>query len=397
MQCLTQSPLRIFLIFSLSLINKILNCMKKITTLLFITLICLGNKAFAQFPEDFSGTTVPTGWAIFDNGIGTTNSWSLNNGATAGYMYSQFETQTGIIPTEDYLVTPQFTVDATNNTLTFLTTNYYPDDFGSSLMVKVSTASQTTIADFTTVATYSEAEIGLSWTTHYVDLSAYIGMPIYVAFVHEQLDGDVIFLDDVNMMALASNPPGIASTPTPIDGAVNVGLTYNETGGTYSQVTFSWTAPTTGDPVDYYELNLGTSPTDLSALNTSTTSTTYNIYGFSDYTTYYWQIVPVNSAGPATGSPVWSFTTGTALSTETIEQSLAFQVYPNPVKNIMNIKTNEVLVSAEVYNQMGQKMLSADQSVLSNNTLDLSELKTGIYIVKVTGESNSQSFTITKE
>lgn len=393
MQCLTQSPLRIFLIFSLSLINKILNCMKKITILLFITLICLGNKVFAQFPENFSGSALPAGWAIFDNGIGTNQTWTLS---TSGYYYCPYETLTGILPSEDYIATPQFTVDATNYILSFSATNGEATDYGSSILVKVSTASQTTIADYTTVATFYETDLQvLAFSTLTVDLSAYVGMPIYVAIVHQQLDGDFIYLDNVNMIPNVSSPPDAVSNPTPADMATNVGLTL-ASDNTYSQVDLSWTPATTGDIAMSYKLYLGDTPTTLELLG-STSNSNVGLYGLDENTLYYWSIVASNTAGDATGSPVWSFTTGTALSTETIEQSLAFQVYPNPVKNIMNIKTNEVLVSAEVYNQMGQKMLSADQSVLSNNTLDLSELKTGIYIVKVTGESNSQSFTITKE
>ncbi|GLB51137.1 hypothetical protein NBRC110019_01760 [Neptunitalea chrysea] len=50
-----------------------------------------------------------------------------------------------------------------------------------------------------------------------------------------------------------------------------------------------------------------------------------------------------------------------------------------------------------MYNQLGQLVLTSEKSDLSGNTIDMAQLNTGIYIVKLFGESNSQSITISKK
>ncbi|GLB51140.1 hypothetical protein NBRC110019_01790 [Neptunitalea chrysea] len=370
--------------------------MKKITTILLSIFTTL--TASAQFSEDFSGGALPAGWVTFlgSNGLGTNYDWGYS---TSEYMYCIFDSD--VSTCQDWLVTPQITVSSGNDALSFETTTYAALDYGYSLKIMVSTTSQTNISDYTTVTTYTESDLTVqSFSTKIVDLSAYSGQSIYIAFVAEgnatTAGSDAVYIDDVTMVASASSAPSVVTNPYPSDGATAVPLTL-ATDGTYSQVTFTWDAPTTGEAPLYYELNLGTSATDLTALNVTTTGTTYNIYGFSDYTTYYWEIIPVNSAGAATGTSVWSFTTGTeALSIDTIEDT-TFSVYPNPVSDVLNISGNETLVKAEVYNQLGQLVLTSEKSDLSGNTIDIAQLNTGIYIVKLFGENNSQSITIAKE
>ncbi|GLB49072.1 T9SS-dependent choice-of-anchor J family protein [Neptunitalea lumnitzerae] len=371
--------------------------MKKITTLL-LTLLT-GFSAFAQFPETFSAGTLPTGWTTFigANGLGATNNWIINS--TSYYAYVAPEALSSASDTsEDWLVTPQFTVDATDYMLSFSLANYETADKGSTLSVKVSTNSQTTISDYTNVITYTETQASAAaFATELLDLSAYAGQSVYIAFVVEQNDGDYWYVDNVNMIANATSAPLAATTPTPVDGATAVPLEYSTAGASYSQVSISWTPATTGDAPLYYEFNLGTSPTNLTSLNTTVSSPTINVYGFSDYTTYYWEVIPVNAVGPATGTSVWSFTTGTAaMSVETVKEHV-FTAYPNPVSSVMHIKGAEALVKAEVYNQLGQTVLVLENEMLNQNTLDLSSLRKGIYIVKVFGEQTTESITITKE
>ncbi|WP_309297633.1 T9SS type A sorting domain-containing protein [Neptunitalea chrysea] len=78
-------------------------------------------------------------------------------------------------------------------------------------------------------------------------------------------------------------------------------------------------------------------------------------------------------------------------------EDTTFSVYPNPVSDVLNISGNETLVKAQVYNQLGQLVLTSEKSDLSGNTIDMAQLNTGIYIVKLFGESNSQSITISKK
>lgn len=54
-------------------------------------------------------------------------------------------------------------------------------------------------------------------------------------------------------------------------------------------------------------------------------------------------------------------------------------IYPNPVKEIVNIKTNVPVLEAEVYDYSGRKMVTS----LMNNQINVKHLTSGNYIVKI--------------
>ena len=94
--------------------------------------------------------------------------------------------------------------------------------------------------------------------------------------------------------------PGCASNLVPVNGSTTVSP------GT---VTFSWDAPTTGDPATSYDLYYGLTAGNATILvgNFTGTSTPINITGYN--TTFYWLLVPKNAGGSATGCSESSFTT----------------------------------------------------------------------------------------
>ena len=152
--------------------------------------------------EGFEGATFPPdGWASFigTNGLGTLYDWeqstTSNSGTYAAYV--RYENVSGG-NAEDWLVTPQLFPDATDSTLSFWMRQNYTNDYGTSYTVRVSSASQTTHADFSVVQTWAEADFSTTYAQFSVDLSAYIGQAIYVAFVMDQDDGDNWFIDDVS-------------------------------------------------------------------------------------------------------------------------------------------------------------------------------------------------------
>jgi uncharacterized repeat protein (TIGR01451 family) len=56
------------------------------------------------------------------------------------------------------------------------------------------------------------------------------------------------------------------------------------------------------------------------------------------------------------------------------------RVYPNPVKDILNIQSTEVIVKAEVFDVNGRIVFSTQAN---NNQIDLSTISAGVYFVKV--------------
>lgn len=74
----------------------------------------------------------------------------------------------------------------------------------------------------------------------------------------------------------------------------------------------------------------------------------------------------------------------------------ALKVYPNPVKDILNISYQDTVKTIEVYNLIGQ--LVASKSINNNEgSIDLSELSQGSYMVKVQFENAVKSLKIIKQ
>lgn len=93
-------------------------------------------------------------------------------------------------------------------------------------------------------------------------------------------------------------PPLAAVNPNPPHNATNVAIAAN----------LSWASG--GGTVDGYKVFLGTDNPPTNIVNGDIqTALTYNPADFNYSTTYYWQIVPFNTAGDALNCPVWSFST----------------------------------------------------------------------------------------
>ena len=275
--------------------------MKKITLLIIFMIMCF--TAQAQFPEGFETAVPPSGWTSFigTNGEGTGQDWKTSTSAASGSQAAYISYENVANEAEDWLVTSQFTPTAAANILTFQQRQAFASAYGSTYTIRVSTASQTTHADFTIVDTQSESDFTTVYSAHNVDLSAYNDTPIYVAFVMTNDDGDSWYVDDVDLIADAT-APDCASNPTPAVGAVGVEII---SGG---NIDIAWDAPTTGDPATSYEVFWGTTSGDLTSLG-DLSATTVQITNIDYSTTYYWMVVPKNVGGSATGCTEWSFTT----------------------------------------------------------------------------------------
>jgi len=80
---------------------------------------------------------------------------------------------------------------------------------------------------------------------------------------------------------------------------------------------------------------------------------------------------------------------GTQVSS-TKHNKLHLNVYPNPTHDILNIQTDEVLQSYQVYNMLGQEV-SKGSFTSSNATLSVAKLASGTYVVKVKTQNNTEA------
>jgi len=289
--------------------------MKKI---IFIFLLSLAFTAKAQISEGFEGGTFPPeGWAAFPGTSGGSDAeWDTQEdlyGGHYGYAhtgeYSAISSFDWEGETEGWIVTPQFTPTEESHTLFFHQRQLSHDDYGSTYTVRVSTESQTTHADFTIVDTQTEEDVDADmFMPHTVDLSAYIDTPIYVAFVHNQDDGDEWYIDDVLTDPIAY--PGLCINPTPADAEVNVSITNTQT----SQIDLYWDAPTDGGEVLQYDLWIAhliseeEGVSDLSLIGHPTDMEAHpKTFHFN--TIYFWAPAPNNMMGYNPELEGWAFMT----------------------------------------------------------------------------------------
>ena len=73
-----------------------------------------------------------------------------------------------------------------------------------------------------------------------------------------------------------------------------------------------------------------------------------------------------------------------------------FVLYPNPVKNILNIETPQDDFNIDIFNVQGQHIFSSKGNS-QNTRIDYSAFATGLYLMRLTSESTSQTFRIVKQ
>lgn len=368
--------------------------MKKITLLL--SLLLIGFTSHAQFPENFDGGVIPATWAIFpgDGEAATLQTWTGDT-FTSGTGIAICMDEDAGFETQDWLVSPLTSIGTTNSLLAFNEQTLYTQVYEPSTMsVWVSTTSQTDISSFTLLSSLSATQVFAgTGGVRSVDLSAYEGQDIYIAWVLTQTYGDGWIISALNLQNQNASVPTPATTPNPADGAtVNLN---NETDTGY---TFTWSPGSTGDAPTAYDFLIGTT-TAVDLFSTETTANDgFTLNGLSTGTTFYWKIVPKNAGGSADAAncPVWSFTTSDTFSVEDLQLN-AIVVSPNPVKDLVTINSPVGFDSVTVFNQLGQLVLKSNAELLNNNKLDLSALNPGMYMLQIKADNKSKTVKIIKE
>lgn len=77
--------------------------------------------------------------------------------------------------------------------------------------------------------------------------------------------------------------------------------------------------------------------------------------------------------------------------------TIGFTYYPNPVNDILNIKTDISIESINTFNITGQQLMTI-KSTPANGQIDLSSLASGMYLVNAVFENGQvETFKIIKE
>jgi len=71
------------------------------------------------------------------------------------------------------------------------------------------------------------------------------------------------------------------------------------------------------------------------------------------------------------------------------------KIYPNPVKDFLNIKSDELISGYEIYSLDGRKLL--EENKLNNSKINVSQLQKGNYLLKAKTKNNEQITKFIKE
>lgn len=85
---------------------------------------------------------------------------------------------------------------------------------------------------------------------------------------------------------------------------------------------------------------------------------------------------------------------GDILSTNDLEGN-NFAVYPNPVQDVMNIRSNEVVDNVQVYDVLGKLVMEVAPNAVSP-TVNMSELTSGAYFVRVSINGSAKTVKVIK-
>ena len=196
--------------------------MKKTTFLPFFLLLSIS--LFAQPIEKFEGSnTLPVGWNQYQNAFGPNQIWKISSlSATPPFicegLNAAFIDRENILAgntSEDYLVSKAYTVVA-NDQLKFRSRQGASGDQGGTYQIKISTNTDKSILGaYVTLQSWTEPQMNASFDVcqeHAVNLNAYAGQTVFIAFVKTVLQpgaaiaGDRWFLDDIRIAVKCQDP-----------------------------------------------------------------------------------------------------------------------------------------------------------------------------------------------
>lgn len=78
------------------------------------------------------------------------------------------------------------------------------------------------------------------------------------------------------------------------------------------------------------------------------------------------------------------FTTDNCVGIDELSLDKLFKIYPNPAQNRFYIATNLIIDKVKIYNSLG---ILVSVSENADNSIDVSQLKDGIYIVQIISDN----------
>ena len=319
-------------------------------------------------------------------------SWTPNNPAP-GIGYQYYVSTTNTPPSA--ITTPTDVVAANTNTVSISTlspsTTYYV--WVRSVCTSSDSSTWSSATSFTTLCV---AMTTLPWTENFDSL----------------LTGTNLFPGCWSN----SNSLGswlISTTPTANSGTNSLRRTWNTNGWAFtptaaltagSTYSFSYFVMTNDTTVGYdITVAVGNGQSEASMTQTLSTVTGYQGPSWTQFT---YEFAPTVTGNYAFGLHVTAdfapnginfddFKIDTVLGTSNFNDQ-AFNFYPNPVKDILNLNYSKDITNVAVYNLLGQQVVT--KNVNSNQSqIDMSHLASGTYMVKITSNDQVKTIKVIKQ
>ena len=204
--------------------------------------------SFYDFEDDLQG------WTTIDADDNTNLNWyhSGNSMSNSGYDYTgrghngsngfavsqSYIDYNGAYQADNYLVSPQMFALQDGSNITFwadYANESYPDHFG----VYISTAATPTVSSFSMVwegnakdangeqarARHTDSRYN-NWRLHTVDLSAYAGQTVWIAFRHNDYDMYEIWIDDITIKMASATAAYLQGANCTVFGSPNPGYIF---------------------------------------------------------------------------------------------------------------------------------------------------------------------------
>ena len=184
--------------------------MKKIT-LLLIGLLLPFSMVSQGWSENFESVSVdgfgnavwPEGWLVISgpNDVGANNWTTIEDDASDGVqsafiLYEALTDPTQV--TDDWLITPQFVPSPEANFFSFEQRRQYTTEYPTDYMVKITSGAQSDFESYVDLIAFGVPDIPTTWSNLTLEIpSEYYGIPVHIALVHQNNDGDNWFVDDV--------------------------------------------------------------------------------------------------------------------------------------------------------------------------------------------------------
>jgi len=332
-----------------------------------------------EFYEDFEAG-IPNDWTFVD-ADGDGYNWALATEFTAhsgtNCMYSaSYDNTVGILNPDNYMITPQLFV-GTYSELSFWYVAQDPSWPGDFVEVRVSTTDNSP-ASFTEVV--GSVSAGSAYAQEVIDLSAFEGETVYIAFVHTN-SSDLFYInvDDIEMTnATRVNAfEGYTMTASDKDQLRFSDMTQDEINEAVTQYNDGLVINLNNRALTGYNIyrddELVGSTADLYYLDNVYVDDIYTYYVKADYSGY---------ESDTSNNIQVSVITGV----EELDAN-SISLYPNPAQNRVNITSSQEVTQISVFNYVGQLVYTSDLENETIITLNTTSYENGVYIIRLQSEN----------